>query len=83
MLASEASLITSPSFFLQAQSMFDTKLGTPPMSMFSKYQNDSISMGVSQQFSFGLQTKLSYSAVKNTYEGSTFATPKYWDFSPK
>lgn len=82
LLANEASLITSPSFFLQAQSMFDTKLGTPPMSMYSKYQNDSIAAGISQQFSFGLQTKLSYSAVKNSYKGSTFSTPKYWDFSP-
>lgn len=82
LLTSEAGLMTSPTFFVEARKSFDTTLGTPPMSMYDKYENQTIGVGISNQFEFGLQTKFSYQAVKNSYEGSTFNPDKYWDFSP-
>lgn len=82
LLKSEAGLLTSPTFFAEARKSFDTTLGTPPMSMYSKYENQLIGVGISNQFEFGLQTKFSYQGVKNVYEGSDFNPDKYWDFSP-
>ncbi len=82
LVSREADLLTSPNFFLEARKSFDTSLGTPPMSMYDRYDNDVYRAGISQQFSFGLQTKLSYSVVKNDYEGSTFNPDKFWDASP-
>lgn len=83
LVSREADLLTSPNFFLQAQKSFDTKLGTPPMKMYDRMDNDTYSAGISQNFSFGLETKFSYSLVKNDYDGSTFNPDKYWDLSPK
>lgn len=82
LVAREADLITSPNFFLEARKSFDTSLGTPPMSIYNRYDSDLYSAGVSQQFSFGLQTKFSYTVAKNDYEGSTFNPDRYWDASP-
>lgn len=82
LLKSEASLLTSPTFFVEARKSFDTTLGTPPMSMYDKYENQVVGVGISSQFDFGLQTKFSYQGVQNAYEGSTFNPDKYWDFSP-
>ncbi len=82
LVSREADLLTSPNFFLEARRSFDTSLGTPPMSNYDKYESDNYRAGISQQFSFGLQTTFSYSLVKTNYEGSTFNPPKYWDGSP-
>lgn len=82
LIKSEAGLLTTPTFFAEAKKSFDTTLGTPPMSSFTKYENQSIGLGISNQFEFGLQTKFSYQGVKNAYEGSTFNPDQYWDFSP-
>lgn len=82
LVSREADLLTSPNFFLEARKSFDTSLGTPPMSMYDRYDNDVYRAGISQQFSFGLETKFSYAVTKNAYEGSTFNPDKYWDASP-
>lgn len=83
LVSREADLITSPNFFLNAQTGFDTKLGTPPIKNYDNVITDTLSAGISQKFGFGLETKLSYSLVKTKYEGSTFNPEKYWDASPK
>lgn len=83
LVSREADLLTSPKFFLQAQKSFDTKLGTPPMKMYDRYDNETYNAGISQQFNFGLETKFYYSVVNNEYGGSTFNPDNFWDASPK
>jgi outer membrane protein TolC len=82
LVAREADLLTSPHFFLQAKKSFDTKLGTPPMKLYNRLDSDLYSAGITQQFSFGLQTKFYYAFSKTQYEGSTFNPDSYWDLSP-
>lgn len=80
----EADLIFTPKLFAEARWGHDGKPGNPKM--YDEVKSQYYSLGVSQQFSFGLQTKLSYDMARTEFEGltSTAINPeKYWDATPK
>ena len=82
----EADLIFSPQLFGNARVGHDKKLSSPPMLVFDDTKSENYQLGVSQQFDFGLQTKLYYELGKMDFVGASFsngAPNSYWDASPK
>ncbi|MFV8257738.1 TolC family protein [Bdellovibrio bacteriovorus] len=81
----EADLIFTPKLFAEARWGYDGKPGNPKM--YDEVKSQYYSLGVSQQFSFGLQTKLSYDLNRTQFEGLAPTSPinpsKYWDATPK
>lgn len=81
----EADLIFTPKLFAEARMGHDGKPGNPKM--YDEVKSQYYSLGVSQQFSFGLQTKLSYDMTRTEFEGLSAGSPispsKYWDATPK
>ena len=55
LVAREADLITSPVFFASAKYNFDGKMANPPAKSYEDTRTNTYSLGVSQQFDFGLQ----------------------------
>lgn len=79
----EADLITSPKLFALGRSSSDNKLPSPPMKLSDKTRTDTLQLGVSQTFDFGLDLKLSVLANKFNFEGYTGqGDKKYWDAQP-
>lgn len=86
LVASEADLITSPLFFASGRKSFDGKRSSPPVMVFDQIKSDNLSLGVSQQFNFGLKANFSYSLLQTEYVGANFGAgipTRYWDLSPK
>lgn len=83
--AREADLIFTPKLFAEARIGSDGKPGNPKM--YDEVKSQYYSLGVSQQFSFGLQTKLYYDMSRTEFEGLAPTSPinpqKYWDATPK
>jgi outer membrane protein TolC len=81
----EADLYFTPQLFAQAQVGHDGKPTTPPMNMYDKMNSQTYSLGVSEEFSFGLKAKLSYELDKTDFiHPSAMISPSsYWDASPK
>ncbi|MBO9666999.1 MAG: TolC family protein [Bdellovibrio sp.] len=80
----EADLIFTPQLFAQAQVGHDAKPSQPKTS--DDIKSESYSLGLSQQFSFGLQGKLYYSLAKTEFVNANtqmISMPTYWDASPK
>lgn len=86
LVSREADLLTSPVFFASAKYNFDGKMLNPPATSYEDIKTNTYSLGVSQQFSFGLQAKFSYSLNKTEYVGANFNPGVYnefWDLSPR
>ncbi|MFL5812265.1 MAG: TolC family protein [Bdellovibrionia bacterium] len=84
--AREADLLTSPSLFSTAQLISDAKLPVLPSFSFDRVNTDNFTLGVSEQFDFGLKARLYYaydytSYVNATIPGVTSLDPAY--FSPR
>lgn len=86
LVAREADLLTSPVLFATTKFNFDGKMNNPPASSYEDTRTNTYTLGVSQQFDFGLQAKFSYSAIKTHYVGAHFnpgVASEYWDLSPR
>lgn len=80
----EADLFFKPQFFFNAQKGHDSRLPSPPFLVFDEVKTENYSAGITQEFSFGVETKLSYSLIKSEYKGLSIAgaADPYWDASP-
>src|SRR5437868_15212935 len=82
----EADLIFTPQLFAEARVGHDGKPSSPPVMVYDRLESGNYKMGVSQQFSFGLQSKLYYELNKTNFVGANFGAnvpTEYWDASPK
>ena len=80
----EADLIFTPQFFAEANVGHDGKPTVPKTA--DRIDTEAYSLGISQQFDFGLQSKLSYSLDRTRFVGANtlfITTPDYWDATPK
>jgi outer membrane protein TolC len=84
LLKRESDLFFKPQFFFNAQKGYDSKLLNPPFLVFDQVRTERYQTGISQEFSFGVETKFSYDLVKNEYKGIDFTTVSnpYWDAIP-
>lgn len=82
----EADLFFTPQFFFNAQSGFNSQLPSPPFLVYDEVRQQNITAGISQEFSFGLQTKLSYSLMRHQYKGMVMngapMDDPYWEAMP-
>lgn len=81
----EADLFFKPQFFLNAQKGYDSRLPDPPFLVFDQVRTERYSAGFSQEFSFGVETRLSYDLQKNEYKGLNVAPgvdKPYWNAIP-
>lgn len=82
----EADLIFTPQLFAEANVGHDSKTPSPPIMIYDKVESGLYKLGVSQQFSFGLQARLYYELDKTNFVGANFGpgvSTDYWDASPK
>ncbi|WP_413288130.1 TolC family protein [Bdellovibrio sp. HCB337] len=82
----EADLYFTPQLFAEARWGHDEKPNSPPVMVYDQLATDNYKLGVSQQFSFGLQSKLYYELNKTNFVGASFGPnvmTEYWDASPK
>ncbi|UYL08842.1 TolC family protein [Bdellovibrio sp. SKB1291214] len=81
--AREADLLFTPKLFAEFNTGHDGKPSQPKM--YDRVNTETYMLGVSQQFDFGLQSKLYYQMQKTTFDnaGSAFTMSKYWDATPK
>ncbi|MGE5086064.1 MAG: TolC family protein [Bacillota bacterium] len=81
--AREADLFFTPKLFAEAQIGHDGKPSQPQM--YDRVNTEAYSLGLSQQFSFGLQGKLYYSLTKTKFDNPSniITMPEYWDAQPK
>jgi outer membrane protein TolC len=85
LLKREADLFFKPQFFFNAQKGYDSKLLNPPFLVFDQVRSERYNAGISQEFSFGVETRFSYDLVKTEYKGIDFAqgtANPYWDAIP-
>lgn len=86
LVSREADLLTSPVFFASTKFSFDGKANNPPQPSYQDTRINNYTLGVSQQFDFGLQAKFSYSLIKTKYVGANFnpgVDSEFWDLSPR
>lgn len=86
LVSRESDLLTSPVFFASTKLSFDGKQNNPPASSYTDTRINNYTLGVSQQFAFGLQAKFSYSLIKTEYVGANFnpgVDSEFWDLSPR
>lgn len=79
----EADLLFTPQLFAEANVGHDGKPNTPQM--YDRVNSQTYSLGVSQQFDFGLQSKLYYEVGRTEFDNASAGiTPsKYWNAMPK
>lgn len=81
----EANLFFTPQFFFNAQTGFNSQLPSPPFLSYDEVKQDTVSAGISQQFSFGVDAKLSYNLVRTHYKNISMpgtAGDPYYDAIP-
>lgn len=82
----EANLIFSPIFFAESMSASDGKQSNPAILRYDRVEAEKYSLGLAQQFSFGLQGKLYYQFAHTKYVDSTLpglgAPDNYYDANP-
>lgn len=79
----ETSLLTKPNLFSTVQVYDDAQQTIQPQFSGTHTNAKSANLGVSQQFSFGLQSKLYYEIVHTKLQGATFAPyTDYYTHSP-
>ena len=86
LLAREADLITSPVIFAEAKLSSDGKMNNPPAPSYNDTFTNAYTLGVSQQFDFGLSAKFAYSLTETEYRGANFdpgVDDQFWDLSPQ
>ncbi len=83
LLSREADLFFTPQLFAEATVGHNAKPNTPQM--YDDVRSQNYLLGISQQFSFGLQSRLYYSMNRSEFENASAAiTPsQYWDSSPQ
>lgn len=82
----EADLIFTPQLFAEGRAGHDGKPSSPPVMVYDRFESQLYRLGVSQQFSFGLQGRVYYEANKSDFVGANFGPgvmTEYWDASPK
>jgi Outer membrane protein len=79
----EADLIFTPQLYAEANVGHDGKPGVPKM--YDEIKTQSYILGVSQQFDFGLQAKVSYNWGRTQFEGAgvQISPTDYWSAAPK
>ncbi|QDK38889.1 TolC family protein [Bdellovibrio sp. NC01] len=80
----EADLFFTPQLFAEAQVGHDGKPSQPKTS--DRIKSENYSLGLSEQFNFGLQTKLYYNLSKTEFVNANttmISLPEYWDATPK
>ena len=82
LLAREADLFFTPQLIAEASVGSNGKPSTP--SMYDRVRSQSYLLGISQQFNFGLQSRIYYSATRSEFvnAGAAINPDKYWDASP-
>jgi len=82
----EADLFFTPQFFFNAQAGYDSKLPSPPFMVFDQVRQENMTAGISQEFSFGVEAKLSYSIIRHQYKGLNMGSgpmdDPYWEAVP-
>ncbi|MBL7671535.1 MAG: TolC family protein [Bdellovibrionaceae bacterium] len=82
----EANLLFRPSLFAQGTTAADGKQSNPAMLRYDRVEADKYSLGLAQQFSFGLQGKLYYQFARTEYVNSSLpglgAPEDYYDVNP-
>ncbi len=73
-MAEEADLVFRPNLFAEATTASDGKQATPPLLRYDRIESNKYSLGLSQQFSFGLQGKLYYQMAETQFVNSTLAS---------
>lgn len=84
--AREADLVFTPQLFANGQIGHDGKEAMPANFSYEKTESEVYSLGISQQFSFGLETKLGYEVANTNFVGANFGAgvpTDYWDAAPK
>jgi outer membrane protein TolC len=76
----EADLRFKPSLFFTTESTRDNALANPPLLTYEKFEADKYSLGVSEEFDFGLQAKLSYQMTHTNYVNSDLNAVSNLDF---
>lgn len=82
----DADLIFSPQLFAEFQKGKDGKLSSPPVMVYDERKSEAYTLGIAQQFSFGLQAKVSYELFKTDFVNANFGpgiANTYWDAAPK
>jgi outer membrane protein TolC len=84
LLSNKAFLLTSPNLFATAQNGFEKQNQAVTFVRYAKLKTENYSIGVEQDFSFGLNGKLYYNVDRNEYEGltSTSFTPISYQTNP-
>jgi outer membrane protein TolC len=82
LLAREADLFFTPQLFAEASIGSNGKPNTP--SMYDRVRNQNYLLGISQQFNFGLQSRVYYSATRSEFvnAGPAINPSQYWDATP-
>lgn len=80
--ASEATLIYSPVFSAEFQRLNEHKTNSLFPSAYEKFYNNTYSLGIAQQTSFGLKAKLSYTLSSYDYT-QTPARPIFYEGTPR
>jgi len=82
----ESDLFFTPQFFFNAQSGFNAQLPSPPFMEYDEVRQQNLTAGISQEFSFGLEAKFSYSVVRHQYKGMVMngnpMDDPYWEAVP-
>jgi outer membrane protein TolC len=82
----EANLIFRPSFFVEGGIHSDGKQSNPALITYDRIEANQYSLGIAQQFSFGLQGKLYYQATQTKYVNSNLTSyggqSNYFDVNP-
>ena len=71
LLSKKAFLLTSPNFFATAQTGFEKQNQAVAFLRYKQLNTESYSLGFEQDFSFGLNSKFYYNAIRNEYRGLT------------
>lgn len=82
----EADLLFTPHFFAEGRTGHDSKLSSPPVMVYDDLKSQHYSVGISQQFNFGLKAAVSYQLNKTDFDGANFGPnvpTSYWDASPR
>ncbi len=82
---SQAKLFFRPSLITQARIGRDGSVMNPPMLAYDRLDTQSYSLGVAQQFSFGLQARAGYELSSVSYVGASFpqsAGTTFYDARP-
>jgi len=84
LLSKKAFLLTSPNLFASAQTGFEKQNQAVSYVRYTKLKTENYSVGVEQDFSFGLNGKFYYNVDRNEYQNltSTYATPLSYETNP-